>query len=82
MFDVSVRGCGYKAAGSAINGLWWPELGLQKARGHSMASSVLLPSCLSDSVHHSLALTLALSNGAVFFSAAGGSHNEAKCCFS
>lgn len=55
MFDVSVRGCGYKAAGSAVNGLWWPELRLQKARGHSTALSVLLPPCLSDSVHHSLA---------------------------
>lgn len=85
MFDVGVRRCGHRAAGSAVNGTWLCELGLQRARGHGAASSALLPPCLSAVAQCALAwlhLTSASPNGIVFSSAAGGSRNEAKHCFS
>lgn len=33
VFDVGVKHCAYRAAGSAINGTWTCELGPQKGRG-------------------------------------------------
>lgn len=85
MFDVGVRRCGCRAAGSAINGTRQCEVGLWKAGGHGAALSALLPPSLSAVVQCGLAglhLTSASLNHTVFLSAAGGSHNEAKYSFS